>query len=51
MTPAAPLIDEEVKVMSKLVQLLNSSSKIIVILGAGISVSAGIPVPLPLINA
>jgi hypothetical protein len=42
-TPASPA-DDNTKIMTKLVHLLNTSSKIIVILGAGVSVSAGIPV-------
>ena len=43
-TARRTLEDEDIKVMSKLVHLLQSSSKILVVLGAGISVSAGIPV-------
>lgn len=34
------------KIFNKFIHLLNSSSRIVVILGAGVSVSAGIPVPL-----
>lgn len=37
--------DFDTQIMEKLIHMLETSSRIIVILGAGVSVSAGIPVP------